>query len=73
MTKVYRLTGLCCANCAAKIERLVNKLEAVEEANLNFMTSKLTVDMNEASAQQTEEEILKIINKVEPEVVVTRG
>ena len=37
------LSGLDCANCANKIEDRVNRLELVEEANLNVSTSQLTV------------------------------
>lgn len=73
MTKTYRLTGLCCANCAAKIERLVGKLDTVQEATLNFMTSKLIVDIDDTSMGETEEKIMDIVKKVEPDVVVTRG
>lgn len=73
MTLTYSLTGLCCANCAAKIERQVSKLKQVEDANLNFMTSKLFVDTNVSDVSPLEDEILAIIKKVEPEVVVTRG
>lgn len=73
MTKTYRLTGLCCANCAAKIERMVNKLDTVEEATLNFMTSKLIVEVNDDAVADTESKIMDIVKKVEPDVVVTRG
>lgn len=73
MTKTYRLTGLCCANCAAKIERMVNKLDTVEEATLNFMTSKLIVEINDDAVADTESKIMDIVKKVEPDVVVTRG
>ena len=45
MTKTYRLTGLCCANCAARMERLIEKIDTVEEVTLNFMTTKLIVEM----------------------------
>ncbi len=73
MTKTYRLTGLCCANCAAKIERMVNKLDTVDEATLNFMTSKLIVEVKDNATEETENKILDIVKKVEPDVVVTRG
>ena len=39
------LEGLNCANCANKIEERVNRLELVEEANLNFSTSQLIVKL----------------------------
>lgn len=73
MKKFYRLTGLCCANCAAKIERMVQKLDTVSEANLSFMTQKLIVEMQEENQEKTIDDILAIIKKIEPDVVVTNA
>ena len=42
----YILEGLCCANCAAKIEEEVKALAEVSEANLNLMNNKLSVKLN---------------------------
>ena len=65
------LSGLDCANCANKIEDRVNRLELVEEANLNFSTSQLTVLIKE-SALKTDviTEIKRIVKQLEPHVVV---
>ena len=65
------LSGLDCANCANKIEDRVNRLELVEEANLNFSTSQLTVLIKE-SALKTDviAEIKLIVKQLEPHVVV---
>lgn len=71
--RTFRLTlsGLDCANCANKIEDRVNRLELVEEANLNFSTSQLTVLIKE-SALKTDviTEIKRIVKQLEPHVVV---
>lgn len=73
MTKTYRLTGLCCANCAARMERLIEKIDTVSEVTLNFMTTKLIVEMDEAAVEATEEKIMAAIAKVSKEVVMTRA
>lgn len=73
MTKTYRLTGLCCANCAARMERLIEKIDTVNEVTLNFMTAKLIVDMQETDIPQTEEKIMAAVAKVSREVVLTRA
>lgn len=73
MTKTYRLTGLCCANCAARMERLIEKIDTVNEVTLNFMTAKLIVDMQETDIPQTEEKIMAAVAKISREVVVTRA
>jgi len=40
---VYRLQGLSCMNCAAKFEKNIRDIETVEDVQLNFGASKLTV------------------------------
>lgn len=69
MTKTYRLTGLCCANCAARMERLIEKIDTVNEVTLNFMTTKLIVDMDENGVEATEEKIMAAIAKDRKSVV----
>ncbi|AEF93932.1 heavy metal translocating P-type ATPase [Desulfotomaculum nigrificans CO-1-SRB] len=39
----FRLEGLSCADCAAKLERNIAALPGVEQAKLNFAAAKLTV------------------------------
>lgn len=73
MTKTYRLTGLCCANCAAKMERLIQKIDTVNDVTLNFMTTKLIVDMDDNNVEETENKITQVVSKVSREVVVTRA
>lgn len=65
------LEGLDCANCAAKIEEQVKKVEGVSGASLNFVTKILTINMDSSGKQ---EDVLKqanqIINKLEPDVII---
>ncbi len=44
MKKKFKLENLDCANCAAKMEAEINKIEGVNEASISFMTQKLTID-----------------------------
>jgi len=70
MKKVYFLEGIDCANCAAKIENKINKVKGIDEATLNFMTSKLSIEFDssdEKEAEKVMEEVKKIINKMEPD------
>ena len=65
------LEGLDCANCANKIEAEVNKLETVTEANMNFSIGKITIKIKEnAIKNQVIDEISKIVNLMEPHVIV---
>lgn len=43
MKKIYTIENIDCANCAAKIESMINKLPEVEEATITFATKQLRV------------------------------
>jgi len=66
MKKTYRVENLCCANCAAKIERSVNKLPSVQSATLNFMTLRLTVESDTDDWNGMMQDIQAAFSKVEP-------
>jgi len=44
--KVLVLMGLGCANCAAKIEKEVKALPGVKDASVDFVSKKLTIEVN---------------------------
>ena len=43
MKKTYRIEGLDCANCAAKIEGMISKLDGVNSCTINFITGKIII------------------------------
>ena len=47
MKKKFKLTDLDCANCAAKMEDAIRKIEGVENASVSFMTQKMTIEAAE--------------------------
>ncbi|AYE34647.1 heavy metal translocating P-type ATPase [Clostridium septicum] len=66
------LEGLTCANCGNKIEDKVNKIKGVSEANLNFSTSTLIIEINgEELREKIIKEIKEIVRKLEPDVKVS--
>jgi len=40
----YTITGLDCPNCAAKLAANISGNEGIENAKINFLTEKLTVE-----------------------------
>jgi copper chaperone CopZ len=70
MKKKYMLDGLCCANCAAKIENGIGKLDGVTSASVSFLTTKLTVEGDDDKFGEIETQVKKIVKKIEPDVVV---
>ena len=65
-----KLVDLCCANCAAKIEEKVSRLPGVESASVNFLTEKMLLEVAEPELDSVTKEIVKIVNKIEPDVTV---
>jgi len=72
MKKRYLIEDLCCANCAAKMEENIRKIEGVNSANVNFLTQKLTLDADEARLDAILDEAERIIKKIEPDCVLVR-
>ena len=70
MKKKYKVEGIDCPNCAAKIEEMVGKLEGVTSSKINFMAEKLTVEVEESALEDLLENIKKTVNIVEPDAVV---
>jgi copper chaperone CopZ len=73
MKKAFKLEGLGCANCAAKIEHAVNKLSGVSAASVNFVTTKMVIEGDEAKFDEIMKSTQDIIRKLEPDVVVRKA
>ena len=48
MKKKFKLTNLDCANCAAKMENAIKKIDGVRDANVSFMTQKMTIEADDS-------------------------
>ncbi len=67
MKKKFKMVDLDCANCAAKMENAIKKIEGVTDANVSFMTQKLTIDADDARFDEIMQEVVKVCKKVEPD------
>ena len=67
MKKKFKLQDLDCANCAAKMENAIKRIEGVNDASVSFMTQKMTVDAEEGRFDAIMKEIVKVCAKVEPD------
>ena len=67
MKKVFKMEDLDCANCAAKMEAAIRKIEGVEDATVNFMTQKLTLVCDEENLEQILKKAQAAVKKVEPD------
>ncbi len=59
------MENLDCANCAAKMEAQIKKIPGVKDANMNFMTQKLTLDAEDGRFDEILAEAQKCCDKVD--------
>src|SRR5699024_3242993 len=64
------LEGLHCANCAAKIESGIQKMEGVRTCQLNFVTKKLMLEVDSKKEEDVINESKQFIQQLEPDVRV---
>ncbi|USF25937.1 hypothetical protein N510_000853 [Firmicutes bacterium ASF500] len=67
MKKTFKLIDLDCANCAAKMETAIKKIDGVSDASVSFMTQKMTVEADDARFDSIMKQIVKACKKVEPD------
>lgn len=72
MRKVFKLQDLDCANCAAKMEAAINKIDGVEKATMSFMAQKLTIVADNARFDAIMDEVERACAKVEPDMEILR-
>ena len=73
MKRVYKLEGLDCADCAAKLERKLAAIEGITSANINFMTLKCTLEAEAEKMNEIIEKAMEIIKLEQPDVEVKRA
>lgn len=70
MKKVYKMTDLECANCAAKMEREIAAINGVESVSISFMLQKMTIVTDDSRHIDIMKEAAKICKKIEPDCVI---
>lgn len=67
MKKKFKLQDLDCANCAAKMEEAIKKIDGVHDASVSFMTQKMMVDAVDERFDEIMQEVARVCAKVEPD------
>ncbi|ANU47540.1 heavy metal transporter [Enterocloster clostridioformis] len=70
MEKKFKLQDLDCANCAAKMEEAIKKIEGVSDATVSFMTQKMTIEADDSRFDEIMKEVVSVCRKVEPDCVI---
>ena len=70
MKSKFKIKGLDCANCAAELERAIQKVDGIENATISFMTEKMELEFNESQKEEIINRVKKVIKKEEPDVTI---
>ena len=72
MKKVFRLEDLDCANCAAKMERSIAKIEGVDSVSISFLSQHMTLEADESRFEEILDQVVRTCKKVEPDCKILR-
>ena len=72
MKKAFKLEDLDCANCAAKMERSIAKIDGVQSVNVSFISQKMTIEADDEKFDGIMEQVIKTCRKVEPDCKIIR-
>lgn len=71
MKKVLKIENLDCANCAAKLERRISKIDGVVKANVNFIGERLTLEADDERFDAVLQETIRLAKIVEPDCKIS--
>lgn len=67
MKKHFKLVDLDCANCAAKMEDAIKRIDGVQNASVSFISQKMTVEADDNRFDSIMKEVVKVCRRVEPD------
>lgn len=67
MKKTFKLIDLDCANCAAKMEAAIKKIDGVSNASVSFINQKMTIEADDAHFDEIVGEAVRVCKKIEPD------
>lgn len=70
MKMKFKIKGIDCANCAAELERAIQKIDGVTEASLSFMTEKLVMEIEDDRKEEVLKNLKKVVKKEKPDCTI---
>ncbi len=72
MKSNFKIEGLDCANCAAELERAIEKIEGVKRTSINFLMERMELEYDEKNKDEILKKVKKLIKKEEPDVEIEK-
>ncbi len=70
MRKTFNLEDLDCANCAAKMEDAIKKIDGVKFASVSFMTQKLVIEIDDNEFDSVMKKVVKSAKKFKSDCTI---
>ena len=70
MKRKFDVVDVCCANCAAKMEADIKKIDGVNDVKLNFLTQKIIIDADDERFDDIVKQTDQCIRKIEPDAYI---
>lgn len=67
MKKKFNVIDVDCANCAAKMENEIRKLDGVNDVKLNFLSQKITIDADDSRFDEILKQADECCRKIDSE------
>ncbi|MGN1350079.1 MAG: heavy-metal-associated domain-containing protein [Anaerovoracaceae bacterium] len=70
MKKKFKMQDLDCANCAAKMEDAIRKIDGVHEVSISFMAQRMSIDADEEKFDEIMQKAQQVVRSVEPDTSI---
>lgn len=70
MKSKFKIKGLDCANCAAELERAIQKIDGIEMASISFMAERIELEYDETKKEEIMKKLNKVVKREEPDVTI---
>ena len=70
MKKTFSMEDLDCANCAAKMEKAINKIDGVNSATVSFFAQKLVLEADDDRFEEALRAACEAVRRVDPDCKV---
>ena len=71
MKKTFQMENLDCANCAAKMEKKISKIEGVNSVSVNFFAQKIVLDAEDAKFDDILNKAKATVKSVDPDCEIS--
>ncbi|HIU51383.1 MAG TPA: cation transporter [Candidatus Merdicola faecigallinarum] len=70
MKSKFKIKGLDCANCAAELERAIQKIEGMNAVSISFMAERMEIEYEENHKEEIIKQLKKVVKREEPDVTI---